>query len=1248
MDEETLGQYIRLWRLVRALQEKDYPPEIEIKAKSLLALFARELKVKTAVIKPKFLAEIEKALSREIGQALKGKTPPPNIPPNLGELVKIHQEYLAKKAAEELKAAGLSTIEKQVEETHQHVWQTAVERRGFLGRKGKVIIDLKDEVDPAEPEIPEKEQVQEQVYQVLRKKKLLDDVGQPDQQVLKTPTPAQATAITQAQKELASLLHFDELKGGYSTHVNWALEETPALLFYPERHQRLAVRLGREYAQKVNDYFDQTWAKTWEETKGDQAATQKAAHKAVETFTFDLFQNPARLRGAVESAVEEVFKPLHLPNNEKRLVIEQTITSLQNYSRRYLNPWTQAGRESLRSLLPNLPKEVILDTNPQGQPRLRVNPFGQPQNETVYQATPTQQGLANQTLAALKKPFGADAIYMRQQIELFMADPIQAATYWLGVDPAIGLIESIIPGAKQLHLKYIDYQLRKAELLRWYHLTPQIRYLFWQKVKSSLGAKMGLYRNIAWGYDRFGRPKFKPVFTPIAWLGKMSTDPFRRGADYFFFRGKRTSIPFAKNFWFGLGKALRRREADWDRSPLVLLTKLVADLTLGVVGRLGQKVVLGRFARVWTRLTETDFGKRFLGRPAIRAFRMTTGIGKTWLRSLFSFNTLSGGILGYAIGTPLGVPQLGIFLGGASGWHYEFYLNIAKSERIMLWLQEPGANVFSRGFRAFVRVPAQFFATHPYARFPLKGLAFGYVLYLMGFPAWVIPVSGFAHWAWSTRSWWGPKLLAGAEKIPGVGRILGRLLGFLSKFRFLGFLGRLLSWAFPVLTTTPLILDILSGTPLSLALQHWFSGPIYLGQLTLLDVAFLTKSLWWPLLQGPLLAGLNALAGLIPESFVVWLSNIVFAITSASLFTLVGIALLVLISGFTIYLISSAFFVERAITAHVISPELPIEKTVSPIKDQNGQIIALDYSLTYTYKPEDENAGVFDQITVYDRFEEPGYVSLVMLYDPNTSTYSPCDPDLQPSGARVSNTFTWTQGKCPQLGPLNPGESRTITLHLTLKNPPLSNYLQGEEMLCDNLTVTGQIQGGKGLSSSSPPVCINAAGETWIFGWPTSIKQCSSNYGYRKLGTVCEFHEGIDINVPGGTPVMAAARGTICDQGYSQGYGWYTIIAHDRGLYTLYAHLQGDQFSDPDEVFNYSVGEAVNVGEVIALSGNSGSVFGSQGGYHLHFGISSQAKGASCQVADFTRADRVVDPCDYLPGCPAGCLYQPLSVCGRQ
>ena len=95
-------------------------------------------------------------------------------------------------------------------------------------------------------------------------------------------------------------------------------------------------------------------------------------------------------------------------------------------------------------------------------------------------------------------------------------------------------------------------------------------------------------------------------------------------------------------------------------------------------------------------------------------------------------------------------------------------------------------------------------------------------------------------------------------------------------------------------------------------------------------------------------------------------------------------------------------------------------------------------------------------------------------------------------------------------------------------------------------------------------------------------------YGYNAS------HKGIDIAVPIGTPIMAAAGGTILyskvDGSASGGYGQYVAIKHDNGTITLYGHL-----SDRDVV----AGQRVEVGQQIGLSGNTGKSTGP----HLHFQI---------------------------------------------
>ena len=125
--------------------------------------------------------------------------------------------------------------------------------------------------------------------------------------------------------------------------------------------------------------------------------------------------------------------------------------------------------------------------------------------------------------------------------------------------------------------------------------------------------------------------------------------------------------------------------------------------------------------------------------------------------------------------------------------------------------------------------------------------------------------------------------------------------------------------------------------------------------------------------------------------------------------------------------------------------------------------------------------------------------------------------------------------------------------------------------------------GGTALPAGPIP-SASAAGLIWpVEGTVTS------GFGYR-WG---RMHEGIDISVPEGTPIRAAADGTVIlmqSEYESGGYGNYTCIDHGGGLSTCYAHQSS---------FATSVGAHVSQGDVIGLSGNTGHSTGP----HLHFEV---------------------------------------------
>jgi murein DD-endopeptidase MepM/ murein hydrolase activator NlpD len=107
--------------------------------------------------------------------------------------------------------------------------------------------------------------------------------------------------------------------------------------------------------------------------------------------------------------------------------------------------------------------------------------------------------------------------------------------------------------------------------------------------------------------------------------------------------------------------------------------------------------------------------------------------------------------------------------------------------------------------------------------------------------------------------------------------------------------------------------------------------------------------------------------------------------------------------------------------------------------------------------------------------------------------------------------------------------------------------------------------------------------------WPVN-GPITSGYGPRNINGHYEFHPGVDIGVPTGTPIRAAASGVVSIAAPEGGYGNYTCIDHGGGLSTCYGH---------QERFLVSGGQHVAQGQIIGLSDCTGYCFGP----HVHFEV---------------------------------------------
>ncbi len=114
-----------------------------------------------------------------------------------------------------------------------------------------------------------------------------------------------------------------------------------------------------------------------------------------------------------------------------------------------------------------------------------------------------------------------------------------------------------------------------------------------------------------------------------------------------------------------------------------------------------------------------------------------------------------------------------------------------------------------------------------------------------------------------------------------------------------------------------------------------------------------------------------------------------------------------------------------------------------------------------------------------------------------------------------------------------------------------------------------------------------------MFRWPLdNYFNVTSDYGYRihPIYKTWRLHNGIDIGAPTGTPIKAAYDGTVTTMTYSSSAGYYVMVNHGSGIYSVYMHCSK---------FVAKVGQTVKAGDTIALVGSTGSSTAP----HLHFSV---------------------------------------------
>ena len=129
--------------------------------------------------------------------------------------------------------------------------------------------------------------------------------------------------------------------------------------------------------------------------------------------------------------------------------------------------------------------------------------------------------------------------------------------------------------------------------------------------------------------------------------------------------------------------------------------------------------------------------------------------------------------------------------------------------------------------------------------------------------------------------------------------------------------------------------------------------------------------------------------------------------------------------------------------------------------------------------------------------------------------------------------------------------------------------------------VTGKVNTSLNISYQKVPLTLNLIKP--ISGIVTS------RFGAKSSIRVSN-HTGLDIGASIGTPIKAAASGTVTFAGYKGSYGYMVVISHSNEVETYYGHCSK---------LYVSAGQNVNQGDVIAAVGNTGNSTGP----HLHLEI---------------------------------------------
>ncbi len=259
-------------------------------------------------------------------------------------------------------------------------------------------------------------------------------------------------------------------------------------------------------------------------------------------------------------------------------------------------------------------------------------------------------------------------------------------------------------------------------------------------------------------------------------------------------------------------------------------------------------------------------------------------------------------------------------------------------------------------------------------------------------------------------------------------------------------------------------------------------------------------------------------------------------------------------------------------------------------------VSSLDVSLDYL--PADAEILSADALTeVLLRPADEGEEAVAVFAPLDDGWEEAAAPDETPTPLLLVETVeevTYTQA-IPS--PIQEQETNALILGQTAT---LEEGSEGQEERTDRVTYRCGVEVGRETLSSqtiteATPTIVGVGTAQGVdaaqgrFAWPTT-GQITSPFGARYIFGSTSFHSGTDIANAAGTPLYAAASGTVTFSGVKGTYGNLVKVDHGNGFVTYYAHCSQ---------LLASQGDWVEQGQTIALMGSTGRSTGP----HCHFEI---------------------------------------------